>query len=252
MSTISKLIQKAKGEIGVKESPSNSNNVKYNTAYYGRAVNGSAYPWCCAFIWWLFKECGASDLFYGGKKTASCTTLANYYKSKGQFSQTPKVGSLVFFDWGEGGSTAYHIGIVIEVKSSSTIVTVEGNTGTANDSDGGAVMKRTRYSSQVLGYAYPYDEDDGTTATIETPVKLTTGGGASKVSISLDTLKNGSKGNSVKALQTLLNGYGYNCGEVDGEIGVKTVGAVKKFQKAKSLTQDGIVGAKTWAALLGA
>ena len=29
---------------GVKESPANSNRVKYNTAYYGRAVSGTAVP----------------------------------------------------------------------------------------------------------------------------------------------------------------------------------------------------------------
>ena len=97
MEIISKLIQTAKAEIGTKESPSGSNKVKYNTEYYGKVVSGSAYPWCCAFIWWLFNKCGASSLFYGGKKTASCTTLMNYYKSKGQFSTTPKVGSLAFW-----------------------------------------------------------------------------------------------------------------------------------------------------------
>ena len=233
MLIVNKLIAKAKGEKGVKENPSGSNKVKYNTAYYGREVSGSAYPWCCAFIWWLFRECDASALFYGGKKTASCTTLMNYYKNKGQCSDKPKVGSLVFFHWGKG-TIAKHIGIVIKVNADGSIVTIEGNTAVGNDSNGGEVMERVRYPSQVLRYAYPY-----------------TTGGADKVTVTLDTLKKGSKGESVKALQILLNGYGYNCGNVDGDFGAKTENAVRAFQRAHKLTQDGIVGKNTWNKLMG-
>lgn len=237
MSVAEAIISKAEIQIGVKENPSGSNKVKYNTAYYGREVSGSDYPWCCAFIWWLFKECNASSLFYGGKKTASCTTLMNYYKKKGQFSKTPQVGCLVFYNWGKG-SVAQHVGIVTEIGS-GYIKAIEGNTAVGNDSNGGQVMERTRYTSQILGYAHPYTHTD----------KKATGG--NKATVTLHTLKSGSKGDNVKALQILLNGRGYSCGTADGDFGSKTLTAVKKFQKAEKLTQDGIVGAKTWAALLG-
>jgi peptidoglycan hydrolase-like protein with peptidoglycan-binding domain len=50
----------------------------------------------------------------------------------------------------------------------------------------------------------------------------------------------------------LLNCNGYSCGSVDGELGPKTEAAVEKFQKAMGLKQDGIVGQKTWSAILGA
>lgn len=68
----------------------------------------------------------------------------------------------------------------------------------------------------------------------------------------LKTLRTGSKGDSVKALQILLNGYGYTCGTADGSFGAKTATAVKQFQKARGLKDDGVCGPKTWAALLGA
>ena len=42
--TAERIISAARAEIGVKESPANSHRVKYNTAYYGRAVSGSAIP----------------------------------------------------------------------------------------------------------------------------------------------------------------------------------------------------------------
>lgn len=62
------IIKKAKSYIGTKESPRNSNNVIFNTHYYGRPVHGAAYPWCCVFLWDVFRLCGASSMFYGGKK----------------------------------------------------------------------------------------------------------------------------------------------------------------------------------------
>lgn len=71
------------------------------------------------------------------------------------------------------------------------------------------------------------------------------------VTVNLPLLKRGSKEDSVKALQILLNGNGHNCGTVDGSFGPATLTAVKAFQKAKKLEQDGIVGALTWATLLG-
>lgn len=71
-----------------------------------------------------------------------------------------------------------------------------------------------------------------------------------KVTVEVSVLKKGSKGEGVKALQHLLNGYGYSCGEADGSFGNKTLAAVKKFQKAKGLTVDGSVGKTTWTALL--
>lgn len=74
--------------------------------------------------------------------------------------------------------------------------------------------------------------------------------GDDTVDVTVKILRKGSTGSTVKALQILLNGYGYSCGKVDGSFGAKTLEAVKAFQKAKGLTVDGSVGAKTWAALL--
>lgn len=45
------LIATANSQVGIKESPKNSNKVKYNVWFYGS--NRSAY-WCCTFVCWLF------------------------------------------------------------------------------------------------------------------------------------------------------------------------------------------------------
>ena len=50
-------------------------------------------------------------------------------------------------------------------------------------------------------------------------------------------------------LQKALLRAGYDPGPIDGRLGKKTRSAVKAFQKKNSLTADGVVGEKTWAAL---
>ena len=68
-----------------------------------------------------------------------------------------------------------------------------------------------------------------------------------KISDVPEVLQYGSQGNSVKLLQTALNGLGYNCGEVDGSFGDQTLAAVKRFQKSVGMAGDGIVGDNTKA-----
>ncbi len=62
------------------------------------------------------------------------------------------------------------------------------------------------------------------------------------------TLKKGASGAAVKELQTLLKSKGYYTSTVDGSFGPATE-AAGRFQSDKKLTVDGVVGAKTWAAL---
>ena len=64
-----------------------------------------------------------------------------------------------------------------------------------------------------------------------------------------EVLKSGSSGAQVKTVQTKLKNWGYYTGSVDGIYGPKTIAAVKYFQRVNGLTQDGIVGAKTAAAM---
>lgn len=66
---------------------------------------------------------------------------------------------------------------------------------------------------------------------------------------SFNSLKKGSKGDEVRRLQNLLNLFGYNCGDADGSFGAKTEAAVKEFQKAMKLTQDGKFGKNSYNAM---
>lgn len=62
-------------------------------------------------------------------------------------------------------------------------------------------------------------------------------------------ISKGSKGETVKTIQKKLKRWGYYSGSIDGIYGSQTVAAVKYFQRKNGLTADGIVGAKTLAAL---
>src|SRR6185503_17015837 len=63
------------------------------------------------------------------------------------------------------------------------------------------------------------------------------------------TLRRGSTGPEVTALQQRLTDLGFDPKGIDGRFGPNTVTAVKAFQQAKGLTVDGIVGPITRAAL---
>lgn len=72
-----------------------------------------------------------------------------------------------------------------------------------------------------------------------------------KYTLEMRNLKNGHSGEDVRALQILLNGRGYNCGTADGIFGSKTDSAVRKYQKDKGLSVDGIAGPATMGSLMG-
>lgn len=65
------------------------------------------------------------------------------------------------------------------------------------------------------------------------------------------SLRLGATGDAVKAVQYRLKELGYYTGSRDGVFGEKTQLAVIAFQKRVGLTQDGVVGVQTLAALNG-
>lgn len=71
--------------------------------------------------------------------------------------------------------------------------------------------------------------------------------------VALKTLREGSVNANVKALQQLLIANKCSCGKygADGEFGPDTLTAVIKYQRAKGLDDDGVVGPATWGKLLG-
>lgn len=140
------VLQIARWQLGVMENPAGSNRVKYAEAY---GLNG--YAWCVMFVWWVFREAG-----FNLRKTASCTDLSNAYKAAGQWVTSGyKPGDIAMFDFdGNMNGETEHCGIVVDVGP-GYIVTIEGNTGPSNQSNGGMVMERKRSLSVVTGACRP-------------------------------------------------------------------------------------------------
>lgn len=77
------------------------------------------------------------------------------------------------------------------------------------------------------------------------------GGNGGQQEATYETLRKGSTGNAVKALQTKLKEKGFYNGSISGTYGTDTVEAVKAFQRSKGLNADGIAGSNTQHALYG-
>ena len=67
----------------------------------------------------------------------------------------------------------------------------------------------------------------------------------------LNTIKKGSTGGQVSAMQAMLVGFGYDLGKtgVDGDFGEATETALKKYQSQHNLEVDGVCGPNTWTSL---
>ena len=138
------VMQTAQNQIGIAEQP--VNDVIFNTDYYGAPVNGDDYPWCCAFVWWVFNKSGNADAFYNGGKTASCSTVYSWAQSNGYFisGSEAQYGDIVLFGSNE------HIELVVSKNADGSYTTIGGNTSSdvaGSQSNGGCVALKTRYTS---------------------------------------------------------------------------------------------------------
>ena len=157
--TAAQIIDIARAEIGVTEYPAGSNRTKYGEEY---GLNGE--PWCMIFVWWAFRQAGASALFFDGGRCAGCTTFMRWAKYKNQWvTGNYQPGDIVLYQF-DSDDYADHVGIV-EYNNGDSVVAIEGNTSSYGSQDnGGAVLRKLRPYSVILG-AYRPDYDGGTTTT---------------------------------------------------------------------------------------
>ncbi|MBQ8086238.1 MAG: CHAP domain-containing protein [Lachnospiraceae bacterium] len=140
------VVKTAQGQLNITEDPPGTNNVIFNTEYYGGAVSGDAYPWCCVFVWWCFDKSGNGDAFYYGDKTAACSEVRRWATEKhlAVSGNKAQYGDLVIFGNDE------HIGIVIANNGDGSYTTIEGNTSSddaGSQSNGGGVFIKKRYEN---------------------------------------------------------------------------------------------------------
>ena len=150
MANVNDLLDIARADLGYKESPAGSNNTKYGE-WYG--LNGQ--PWCMMAVQYWFYKAGVKLPV----RTASCGALMRSAQSAGQWVESDyKPGDVVIYDF-PGGAKTDHCGIV-EAVDGTYISAIEGNTSSASDADGGAVERRARKFSQIVGAVRPsYDKE---------------------------------------------------------------------------------------------
>ena len=250
-----KVIALALSQVGYHETGNNINKYAADLdaikGFYNGPKNG--YAWCDVFVDWLFVKSygvvGAKELLCQPDNSAGagCLYSAQYFAAKGRFRHSPETGDQIFFSYQEGEVS--HTGIVVEVTGYS-VVTVEGNTSDA-------VCKRSYSLSdgRIYGYGRPdWGAEAAEPATDPAPVEPAPTPAAPKARVNgLPMLRQGDKGEAVRAAQILLIGRGFRCGPwgADGDFGSATYGAVYQFQKTRALEVDGIIGPETWAKLLG-
>lgn len=104
-------------------------------------------PYCAAFQFWCFDSARKALRFSTESIPVKQTGLAN-----GLFNQAKQDGTQsiyrAFLDdliiWKQQKSSKGHVGRIIEIRANGWVVTVEGNTGGANQREGDGVHKKLR------------------------------------------------------------------------------------------------------------
>lgn len=170
---------------------------------------------CQGFDRWILAQVGIT--LQGGGATSQWNTAANW-KEKGAIVDIPqKLVSCVYWKSKTDAKKMAHTGMYL---TDNNIIHCSGE-----------VKRDTLATKGWTNFGIPNELDGGTVN---------------------PTLRKGSAGEYVTLLQTRLIQLGYDLSPygADGKFGAKTETAVKQFQKDRDLTADGVVGQKTWDALL--
>ncbi|MCP2339153.1 C40 family peptidase [Actinomadura rupiterrae] len=217
------LLTVARGELGQGEHPPGSNHNKF-TDWYGLGD----VPWCDIFLAWCADRAGCLPAV---GRFAYTPSHAQWFKEHGRWGEVPRVGAIVFFDWGGSRdlSAIDHVGVVEALRADGSIVSIEGNTEDM-------VRRRVR-TSGIAGYGYPaYAGTPSPPPPVAPPwpgrylrqPPIMTGG-------------------DVRTWQQQMSRRGWHLA-VDGAYGPESSAVCRSFQTEKRLEVDGIVGPATWRA----
>ena len=185
-------------EIGVYENPANSNNVKYNTWFYGKQVSGEQYPWAMTFIQWCFDQAGLPI----DHKTTGCPNLLNWYRNNNPEKvlkpSEGKPGDIAIYNFN-------HAGIIEKVTGGRYYSTIEGDTVGSDPNKGTGVHRKTRNIDVVIGIVRAVDFEEL----------------AVKAKEAAELAKNVKSGN-IESLYTYLKAKGYTAEAISGILGCWT------------------------------
>lgn len=142
--------------LGLTESPPDSNRCEITKEF------GLVGPWCMMTVSLAFKhgaglilgdDVPAPWAYWRDRGFAYVPAFEAWAKTRGFWRghATPVAGDVACYGW--GGAVPEHVGIVERYVGGGQFDALEGNTGLGNDSNGGELMRRRRYVSQVVGFA---------------------------------------------------------------------------------------------------
>ena len=142
-----------------------------------------------------------------------------------------------------------------KITSAKTIAQIgSAPRATSRGSSGADVAKlqqalkiKKYYTGTVDG---KYGDNTSNTTTVKTDPKMNGITAISQITVP-NTTRKGDSGKHVLALQQALKIKGYYTAPIDSKYGDQTAAAVRAFQKAKGLAQDGVAGNATIKALFG-
>lgn len=150
-----KIVDIALKEVGYTEMPPNSNMTKY-----GEWIGWNGVAWCAAFVSWCYAQAGVPLGNIGLLKGfIGCQTGYAHWLKTGEITTTPTKGDIVLFDW-NNDKRFDHTGIFIQDLGSGLFESVEGNTSSTNQSNGGRVEHRfnRKYSQSIFIHPRVLDE----------------------------------------------------------------------------------------------
>jgi hypothetical protein len=251
----------ARADIGLTESPANSNNIKF-TRWYG-AVGA---PYCAMAIsyWtWTAAHANGEKSPLEGIQSPLGNAYCPYFISAAKrgynglawhddvhADSIGAVAQLVLFDFEKTG-VAGHVGIIERMVDRHSFYTIEANTSSGNSgsqSNGGGVYRRLRRddAGYVLGYvSVPFGAGAAPTPA---PKPTIPAGAPAWPGRALHLTTPLMHGNDVSLFQGRMHQRGWDI-DVDGFWGEQSDLVTRQFQHQKGLLIDGVVGPATWTAV---
>ena len=235
--TAQMIIGTAYSQLGIKEKPRNSNNVKYNTWFYGHAVRGNDYAWCMTFVEWLFAHAlnpiKKPDRKYSG---ALPTPILKKGNKGANVRKLQKFLTWYGIKTDDDGNYGYNTRISVIIYQLSEGLTPDG------------VFGKKSYAK-----GRKYIEADNSSTSVATSITKASAKKSSKKTatysgaIPKPALKKGSKGAEVTKLQKFFEWYFSDVKfKTYGTFGKHTEKVQKRFQKAHGLKQTGVYGESSY------
>lgn len=223
------------------EAKYNSDPAKYadykQGAQYGSKWIGHTVADCSGLVKWAANKLGLKGIYHGSNSQFNKNCVKTGKIEKG--TKIP-IGALIFT--GSEVGKHNHVGILVsETCVCEAQGTVKGVVHTPLSN------KKWTYWGLLKDVSYTAVGKETTAEPIPDSVTLPI-----TMEVTLPTLRKGTKSDEVTALQKLLLDAGESLPKygADGDFGAETLKAVKSYQKKHGLVVDGIVGPKTWKALM--